>query len=234
MKPMRSWFGTGWAALMIGCAVDDRLDARPAGDDTAEYRDASTSPDVSALDAAPNRLVEITDEGHLDVLSIHLVEGMLALDIDRFGFTRLIDPAEALIVLPVTSRTRLVGMVDLTFLGEPGSRVWNLDAGWSVRGVPAGTFRDDELQVQLWSVSGPGNFAIWRFNDASLPAVDFASTRPMPQMISISHRAHTHRRWSFTAPGTYRIDFSVTGTRADNDERLSSSRESYTFEVRNE
>lgn len=248
---MSPQFGSGYrgalgasllCALSSACQGSDAApDEQPPDEQTSEASpvggssgaagapggEPEDSPNVDRF--GPDAIV-VTDDSHLDVLSISYDGAALQLNIDHADHPDLLSPASAFVELGAAHRTLLPETPELLFLGEPGESVWHLDGGWSVRDVEEGTFVDNEIEVHLEDVEGPGAFAAWRFG-AIEPEVYFASVEPLPQAFVIEHDAHAHRNWSFSEPGDYLISISVSALRASDNAPLRSQLQVYAFRV---
>lgn len=170
----------------------------------------------------------ITDDEHLDVLSIAVHADSLDLAIDHAAHPDLLEPERTIVRLPASSQTRIA--TSTSFLGMAGDPVWRLGGGWTVRGARAGDLLEDVVTIRLLEFEGPGLFALWRFEGSGQPNVHLTSAEPMPQSFDVRHNAHAHRLWSFTAPGVYTMVFAVTATRRDG-LTLTTGPRRYTFEV---
>lgn len=189
------------------------------------------APDLAATPVATDAgAAIISDDAHLDVLSISYDGADLRLSIDHGNHPALLSPAKAIIELRGSHRTILPETPELPFLGAPGESVWHLDGGWSVRDVEAGLFVDDEIEVHLEVVEAPGAFAVWRYGVLE-PQIYFASVAALPQTLVVDHTAHAHRTWSLSEPGVYVIGFSASARRASDGVQLRTELQEYAFHV---
>jgi surface-anchored protein len=175
----------------------------------------------------------ITDNAHLDILSVELVGSALELGIKHAEHQTNLVPEITTVRVRSSSRSLIGSNPSFAFLGAPGSDVWHLDAGWSVHGAPAGVLVGDTLILRLIGVEGPGASGVWRFDGSSTAQADFASTRPYPQELAVSRNAHVHRNWSFTAPGVYTLRFEATAVLVSTGQLITSGIRSYRVEVEN-
>lgn len=77
--------------------------------------------------------------------------------------------------------------------------------------IATGTFSGNSVTLQLDSVSGPGEFALWQTDGFGSPIVALASFTNT-QSFSLITGGHDHYNWGFTAPGIYELTFTVSGT----------------------
>jgi hypothetical protein len=158
---------------------------------------------------AASQITMITDNAHLDVVSVSVVSGIPFLAIDHANHEQLLEPETTILKVRASGRSVIGSDTGFSFLGLAGTSVWNLDGGWSVRGVSSGVVDGDTLVLRLHSVEGPGKFGVWRFDGQSKPSINFASIRGFPQDLTMSRTAHLHRTWSFSAPGEWQIQLEV-------------------------
>jgi len=191
--------------------------------------DAAAS-DSDAGDPEPHQC-RITDNAHLDLLSIRRDDEHLVVTIDHANYGYLLDPRRTTVQLLLDAKTTLPPTPPFPFLAEPLSHVWHLDAGWSVRGITSGWLKDDSMQIVFEAIEGPSAVAVWRVTGQSIPEAFFTSKQALPQSETIGHRAHTHANWSFAAPGTYKLVFRVTAVRALDGQAITSEPVSLRFNV---
>jgi len=188
------------------------------------------APAGSGSPTAP-AIVVVTDNAHLDVLSVGLQSGNFSLGVDHADSAQLLDPSNTVIHVRPSSQGIIGSNPLFSFLGPAGSPVWQLDGGWSIHDVLPGQLVNDSVQLRLISFSGPGNMAVWKFNSFSQPSADLATSATLPQVLNVSYDAHAHRTWSFTATGTYTAQFDATATLQLTGQPVSSGPKSFTFVV---
>jgi len=129
-------------------------------------------------------------------------------------------------------------------LGAAGSAVWTLPEnsdpelvylGISSSGIPSGTFLNNQIRLELHTITGPGDFALYNPDALGRPVAHMNTRDGIdPSRDSISFPAvggHVHSNWSFIAPGVYRLGFAASGRLASNGSRVTSSVVEFTFVV---
>ncbi|HAV61262.1 MAG TPA: hypothetical protein DCY13_02740 [Verrucomicrobiales bacterium] len=116
--------------------------------------------------------------------------------------------------VPANPAYAFLGRRDSTLLVFPQEE--NPDVlflGLAAGEVPAGTFVDDTLQVQLTGFSGPGDFFYYEVDAFGAPTVRFNTTDGIgaADAVTLLAGSHAHRNWAFTAPGVYRVTLTVSG-----------------------
>ncbi len=73
------------------------------------------------------------------------------------------------------------------------------------------------LAMNLQAVDGPGEFAVWQVDGLGgiTPVMATADGIDDTDQIFADPGAHDHYNWAFTAPGTYEVEVTVSGTLAD-------------------
>ncbi|MBT5925041.1 MAG: hypothetical protein HOH33_00315 [Verrucomicrobia bacterium] len=121
---------------------------------------------------------------------------------------------------------------DFEFLGTPGSPVWiipqSAQPGIPFMGIasdtPSGTFVDNQVQLQLKTVDGPGDVFSWSAGGAAVEVdIDSSNGLDASDQILVPAPGHLHRNIGFTAPGTYRLEFIASGRRSVAEEPIQSS-----------
>jgi surface-anchored protein len=179
----------------------------------------------------PSESVAITDNAHLDVLSIQVDGHGVSLGLDHSDHKDILEPEATIVRVRSSSRTLIGADSSFQFLGQPGASVWHLNAGWSVRRATAGQFENDSLTVRMIDVHGPGNFAVWRSDAQSKAVAIFASTMIFPQELRVRYNAHVHRNWSFTATGKWTVRFEVNAVLQATGQVVTSGIRTFTFVV---
>lgn len=215
---------TGWHVRDAWAIADD-------GSIVIEVYDATDAAQPAVLRPLGGPTTTVTDDAHLDVLSIDWDGTAIHLGIVHSDHRTRLEPASTVIDVRPTARTRIGEAPPLPFLGPAGTPIWSLDGGWTVHDAPEGAFADDRLTVHVERVEGPGSLAVWRFG-ADAPEVAFTSLEPLPSSFDVDHDAHVHRTWSFTQPGSYAVRIRVAGMLADGHTPVGTDRVTYRFEVR--
>lgn len=122
------------------------------------------------------------------------------------------------------SRIKLPSSNKLAFLGAPGDIVWTAPsqyypgwppiwAGFGASATIPPEIDPDTLGLELVSVEGPGDMAVW--GDGADSAHEFfSSTRP-GSFQRMRPGAHGHFNWSFTEPGRYTVTWRAVGALDD-------------------
>lgn len=142
------------------------------------------------------------------------------------------DPDELALHIPTTDSSHTELPAGYDFLGEEGTEAWvTTEAqdqsvvwpGWSFEGIEQGTLQGTvsidydsfeyagEADSPRFAVTQPGGFDGNKVTPLIVPGTTFTS-------VSGEVGAHTHATWTFTAAGTYDIDFTVNATLADGTE----------------
>jgi len=129
-----------------------------------------------------------------------------------------------------------------SFLGRPGYSTWVLPAventnllflGFGAEEVESGVFIGDVLRMELASVTGAGDFAVYSFDGFGNPIVHINSADGISaaDFFQVVAGGHTDLNWAFSAPGTYRIGFRARGTLVTGNVEVVSDIAYYTFTV---
>ena len=127
------------------------------------------------------------------------------------------------------------------FLGRAGRPVWILPQvqdptllflGFGSDGLPTGVFQNDNVNIRLRKVEGPGDFAMFGFDSFGTPFV-VMNTRDhltIADTYVFSAGSDAHFNWAFSKPGKYQLTFETTGTLLDGTV-ISTGHVEYTFHV---
>ncbi|MEC5185759.1 putative ABC transporter-associated repeat protein [Cryobacterium sp. MP_3.1] len=107
---------------------------------------------------------------------------------------------------------------DLTFLGDPGDKYYGFSSsptyvatalwpGLNTQGLPA-AYYDRAFTWTVHDISGPGDVSVYSGVQKS-EAVEYFDSRHLPSSFTTGN-SHVHENWSFTEPGVYCIDLTVT------------------------
>jgi surface-anchored protein len=126
-------------------------------------------------------------------------------------------------------------------LGEPGTTTWVLPEvekpGLPWLGIGSGGVSADlfvgALQLRLQAVDGPGYFALFFSGPLGLPRVAMNSRDGVDESdsLSVPPGSHLHANWAFSAPGRYRLTFTVSGTLRAGPAPVASAPTDFLFEV---
>ena len=119
------------------------------------------------------------------------------------------------------------------FLGSPGAKVYVLPQneiegvvflGLAGDEIETGIFADENVQLRLVGVSGPGAVSLYGIDSLGSPTVYFDSSDGISETdsLTIGVGAHLHRNWGFTRPGEYRLSLQARGKLAASGETVAS------------
>ncbi|EEP73686.1 hypothetical protein MCAG_04013 [Micromonospora sp. ATCC 39149] len=163
--------------------------------------------------------------GHIDLVDIAYEAG--ALEIGVHDEDNDVEYATDGVAIVVKRQAKITVPNDpaFSFLGTPGvSKVWvlpeiqNTNLVWpgiAAEEIEAGAFAGDQLTLNVQSVSGPGQLAIYTENAVGQPVVLADSGNGLPDALTLTAGDHMHANWAFDAAGTYCVTFRATGTLAD-------------------
>ncbi|WBQ06796.1 choice-of-anchor M domain-containing protein [Kribbella sp. CA-293567] len=178
----------------------------------------------AATPAPPADQVVIAD-GHVD-LGPRFVDGRWTIQLrDDSGDPMVWRPLEN-VVVQATDKTTLVVPADpaYAFLGPAGAKIWVIPQvqqpgvvwpGWNTQEPEVAKRVDREVTWSLNGVKGPGTFTLFLNSDFGKPAPVFDSRKPFPQETGVDVNTHVHGNWTFSAPGTYVLDISMTSKLTD-------------------
>ncbi|MFI2430548.1 choice-of-anchor M domain-containing protein [Streptomyces sp. NPDC018693] len=236
--------GTVYTVRVGGAAEIPAQTPSPAPAPAAEQRRMLTAVRPPAVAAAADDAVSTPatlTEGHLDFaarvvggrLQLHVKDGTTA------GQTVWREPSSLLLKVGDKARNTLPEGGQFAFLGKPGDPVWLLDQvqqegllwpGWSTDNVAAGALTGG-VDFALTKAEGPGSFALYSYDAMSGATVLFHSKDGVPDSFTVPANTHAHGGWAFTAEGTYRLTFRMSGKLADG--TATSDTETVTFQVGN-
>lgn len=179
---------------------------------------------VAIAPAAPAEQVVIA-AGHVD-LGPRFVDGKWTIQLrDDTGDPVVWRPLDN-VVVQATDKAEVSVPADpaYSFLGTPGAKVWVIPQvqqagvvwpGWNTQDTEVAKRVDREVTWSLNGVEGPGAFTLFLNSDFGKPAPVFDSRKPVPQETGIDVNTHVHGNWTFSAPGTYLLDISMTAKLTD-------------------
>jgi surface-anchored protein len=203
---------TSAATLASGQRVSDRRAITVAvGVDPASV-DVCPAPTGADVGLPPEPAVKVLNDGHLDVLPV-LSDAGLELDVRHEGVVRSLD--DVVLHAPDASRRLAPGAAFWQLPGGGAPTPGLLWAGFNLSEAP-----DDALARNLtWridGISGPGQVALFE-TDGPGEQPMFATRVGLPAALAApsARYGHFHFAWTFSAPGVYCLDSSVTGRRAN-------------------
>ena len=145
-----------------------------------------------------------------------------------------VDIVKALTTVPAGSQW--------SFLGSSGSSVWILPEianpdllflGFGTEELASGLFLNDEVTLSLKAVRAPGQFSVYDVGMFGSPNIYMNSGDGITagDSILLTAGGHQHVNWTFSAPGTYEVDFEAPGTLVEGNAFTSSGPITYTFSV---
>ncbi len=152
------------------------------------------------------------------------------------------EPDEALFLAGPAASNAVPANPLFGFLGAPGAPVWILPQtansnllflGIGAEEIGAGIFAGNTVTLTLTSISGPGNFFLYTTDGFGTPTVQMNSSNGLSSVDSVILAAggHEHYNWAFTAPGTYELRFTASGTLAPGSVFTQSAEALYTFVI---
>ena len=160
------------------------------------------------------------------------------------GHGDLVSYAPSEVLLLVTSKAARAVPTDaaFSFLGQPGDVFYELpqneEEGLLFLGIATdelekGIFANDQVQMNLKSVTGPGEVYLYATDSFGQPNVFFNTTDGISEADAFVTKAgaHAHQSMAFSAPGTYRVGFDFSGKLAANGEETRSEKYELLFEV---
>ncbi|PZG01759.1 choice-of-anchor M domain-containing protein [Micromonospora deserti] len=181
---------------------------------------------ASALPAqATTTSLVVFSTGHVDLADVAYEGGELEIGVHDEDNDVEYATDEVKIVVKRQAKVTVPNDPAFGFLGTPGvSKVWilpeiqNTDLVWpgiAAEEVGAGVFANDQLTLNLQSVVGPGQLAIYTENAVGQPVVLADSGDGVPDALTLTVGDHAHANWAFDNAGTYCVTFRATGTLAD-------------------
>ncbi len=179
--------------------------------------------------------------GHTDI-GIAFEDGAFDLHIHDEETDTEYTPGGAVLCVGEAAELAIPDTAALSFLGRPGYSTWILPAventnllflGFGAEEVESGVFIGDTLRMELVSVLGAGDFAVFSFDGFGNPVVHINSADGISaaDFFLVTAGGHTDLNWAFSAPGTYRIGFRARGTLVAGNQEVLSDIAYYTFVV---
>jgi surface-anchored protein len=150
-------------------------------------------------------------------------------------------PDEAILTALPGTATTVPSDSAYSFLGAPGATTYVLPQtqdpallwlGIGAEEIEAGVLVDDQFDMSITAVDGPGTFAMYTVDGLGVPTVLVDSTDGLPDTLAgLASGIHTHVNYAFSEPGTYEVSLRFTGTLADGNVALDSGPVTYTFDV---
>lgn len=182
------------------------------------------------------------DKGHTDI-GIAFEDGKWDLHVHSEGTDTEYVPDGVVLQFGATSELPISDSLDFRFLGDVGRSTWILPQveseellflGLAAEEIGDGVFVNNVLRVELASVEGPGNFFVWTADPLGKPKLHFNSADGIlssQDIYLLKTGGHQDMNWAFSAPGTYRVGYRVSGTLVAGNKFTQSGVAYYTFEV---
>jgi hypothetical protein len=178
---------------------------------------------------------------HCDLRVVYQPDATNKLEFRVRDSDRGINYAADEVVLEVTEAARLTLPGDYPPLGTAGTPIWVLPAtqnpealylGFSGDGIPQGIF-DGPVDVQLLSVTGPGEFFVWQaVGTGGLEfQVDTTDGVNEQDAVPLYPGGHSHHNWGFTSNGIVAVNLQVTARRLGATANETSIETTVTFHV---
>ena len=179
--------------------------------------------------------------GHTDI-GIAFENGMFDLHIHDEERDVEFGPGGAVLHVGTAAEQAIPDALALSFLGRPGYSTWILPAvenanliflGFGAEEIEPGVFVGNQVRLELVSVDGAGDFAVYTVDTFGQPLVRLNSADGITSedFIVLGAGSHQHVNWAFSAPGTYRIGLRARGTLAAGNTEVTSAVAYYTFTV---
>ncbi|MFC1760775.1 choice-of-anchor M domain-containing protein [Planctomycetota bacterium] len=81
--------------------------------------------------------------------------------------------------------------------------------GFSTHDIDTGLFVEDQIQLRLRALQGPGDFSLWEDNALGQPIFYISSYAGQTSAV-FPIGLHAHHNWGFSAPGDYILVFEAT------------------------
>lgn len=165
--------------------------------------------------------VSVIKDGEVD-LEVAYHDGELEFHLHDETTDTEFEPAHIALQAGPATWTTVPAEAAFGFLGAAGGHLYILPQdeqagvlflGLAAGEIPAGTFVDEELTVQLTAVNGPGSVFYYEVDGFGAPTVFFNSADGLTtdDAVAVAIGSHAHRNWAFSAPGVYRVTVVAAG-----------------------
>lgn len=174
----------------------------------------------------------------------------IAFEAGAFGLELLDESAgrgygahEAVLVGRPPARARVPADPAFAFLGNSGATVYVLPQderanllflGLAADEIAPGLFTGESVNLQLASLDGPGQLALYSTDAFGTPTVYWNSANGLSaaDVFPAAVGSHSHVNWAFTAPGVYRVGLKAAGTLVAGSQPIESAVVTFSFEIR--
>src|SRR5690606_11513151 len=100
--------------------------------------------------------------------------------------------------------------------------------------IAPGEFVGETVNLQLASLDGPGQLALYETDAFGAPTVFWNSADGLTtaDVFPAAVGSHSHLNWAFTAPGVYRVGLKATGTLVAGNQPVESGVVTFSFEIK--
>jgi surface-anchored protein len=186
---------------------------------------------------------KILDSGHTDLsLDYFADEDVWDVHVGSDSLAEGYDADDLILQVKAEAKTTVPSDSKFAFLGDAGSPIWILPQaqnedilylGYGGDGIPAGVFVNDQVNVTLTSVTGPGDFFSYRVDGFGNPQVLFNTHDGISatDSVTVQSGGDAHLNWAFTQAGNYAVTIEVSAVLIDGNRSVSSGPVTYSFSV---
>lgn len=166
--------------------------------------------------------------GHVDVLDAEWDGAAFALHVHDEANGVEYSPADVAFSVPAAAKTARPTGTQYGFLGT-GAQVWVLPqdeatanaknilfTGISTEHLASGVFANNAVQYKLGTVTRNGaatdDFSVYKVNGSTVDRYYDSGTTTSYKNKTFAIGGHDHANWAFEEAGTYKVNFTVTGT----------------------
>ena len=153
------------------------------------------------------------------------------------------EPNAAVFQVNAEAKTTIPSGSQFAFLGQPGDPIWILPQaqnerllylGFGGEELPEGIFKNDQIEVRLIRVTGPGSLFAYQVDAFGTPLIRYNSADGISpiDVARIKPGGDAHLSWAFTQPGRYTMTVQAEGTLLANGQTSASSPVDFHFLVK--
>lgn len=199
----------------------------------------TSEPETFLFEVLPPQFFQ---RGEID-LEIVFEEGAFELELLDEAAGREYCAHEAVLVGRPPARAIVPVDEAFAFLGNPGATVYILPQaetenllflGLAADEIAPGLLTGESVNLQLASLSGPGQLALYATDEFGVPTVfwNSADGLSVADVFPAAVGSHSHVNWAFTAPGVYRVGLKATGTLIAGSQSVESEVITFSFEIK--
>lgn len=200
--------------------------------------DITSQPTTFLFEALPPAFI---DRGEVD-LEIAFEGGAFELGLHEDATGVEHSTEETVIIARPAAQSTVPTDSQFSFLGAPGNKIYVfsqeetegvLFLGLAADKIAAGVFVGESVKLQLASLEGPGQLALYAINSFGTPNVFWNSANGLDgsDIFPAAVGSHTHANWAFTAPGVYRVGLKASGTIVAGNQTKASEPFTLTFHI---